>query len=152
MSTYSSILAWEIPWTEEPSGLQSMGSQRVGHDLSIKQQCWNELRPVGLDMEWMYFACKKIWILGAQGIEYHRLSFMSPMQFMHWSHNPHYDDIWRWSLWNMSRDLLWRGRKKKRDQCFLSFSALWGHSKNVAICITFPALLVLSWYTVNRLY
>ena len=31
MSTYSSILAQEIPWTEEPGGLQSMGSQRVGH-------------------------------------------------------------------------------------------------------------------------
>ena len=31
-STDSSILAWEIPWTEEPRGLQSMGSQRVGHD------------------------------------------------------------------------------------------------------------------------
>ena len=33
MATRSSILlAWRIPWTEEPSGLQSMGSQRVGHD------------------------------------------------------------------------------------------------------------------------
>ena len=31
MGTHSSILAWRIPWTEEPSGLQSMGSQRVGH-------------------------------------------------------------------------------------------------------------------------
>ena len=32
MTTHSSILAWEIPWTEEPGGLQSMGSQRVGHN------------------------------------------------------------------------------------------------------------------------
>ena len=32
MSTHSSILAWEILWTEEPGGLQSMGLQRVGHD------------------------------------------------------------------------------------------------------------------------
>ena len=32
MATPSSILAWEIPWTEEPGGLQSMRSQRVGHD------------------------------------------------------------------------------------------------------------------------
>ena len=32
METYSSILAWRIPWTEEPGGLQSTGSQRVGHD------------------------------------------------------------------------------------------------------------------------
>ena len=34
MATHSSILAWRIPWTEEPSRLQSMGSQRVGHDWS----------------------------------------------------------------------------------------------------------------------
>ena len=37
MATHSSILAWEIPRTEEPGGLQSMGSQRVGHDLATKQ-------------------------------------------------------------------------------------------------------------------
>ena len=32
MATHASILAWKISWTEEPGGLQSMGSQRVGHD------------------------------------------------------------------------------------------------------------------------
>ena len=32
MGTHSSILAWRIPWTEEPGRLQSVGSQRVGHD------------------------------------------------------------------------------------------------------------------------
>ena len=32
MATRSSILAWEIPWTEEPGSLQSMGLQRAGHD------------------------------------------------------------------------------------------------------------------------
>ena len=32
MATHSSILAWRIPWTEEPGGLQSMGLQRVRHD------------------------------------------------------------------------------------------------------------------------
>ena len=32
MPINSSILAWRIPWTEEPGGLQSIGSQRVGHD------------------------------------------------------------------------------------------------------------------------
>ena len=32
MVTHSNILAWEIPWTEEPGGLQSVESQRVGHD------------------------------------------------------------------------------------------------------------------------
>ena len=33
MATHSSILAWEIPWTEEPGRLQPMGSQRVEHDV-----------------------------------------------------------------------------------------------------------------------
>ena len=51
MATHSSILAWEIPWTEEPGGLQSTGSQRVRHSLATKQQhldhsngsrMWNE--------------------------------------------------------------------------------------------------------------
>ena len=34
MATHSSTLAWEIPWTEEPGRLQSMGSQRVGYDFT----------------------------------------------------------------------------------------------------------------------
>ena len=38
METHSSILAWRIPWTEEPGRLQSMGLQRVIHDLVSKQQ------------------------------------------------------------------------------------------------------------------
>ena len=38
MATHSSILAWETPWTEEPGGLQSMGLQKVGHNLAVKQQ------------------------------------------------------------------------------------------------------------------
>ena len=37
MATHSTSLAWEIPWTEEPGRLQSMGSQGVGHDLVTKQ-------------------------------------------------------------------------------------------------------------------
>ena len=38
MATHSSILTWEIPWTEEPGWLQSTGMQRVGHVLVTKQQ------------------------------------------------------------------------------------------------------------------
>ena len=38
MATYFSILAWEIPWIDKSGGLQSMGSQRLGHDLVPKQQ------------------------------------------------------------------------------------------------------------------
>ena len=36
MATHSSILAWEVPWTEEPVGLQSLGSQRIGRDLATE--------------------------------------------------------------------------------------------------------------------
>ena len=38
MVTHSSILAWKIPWTEEPGGLQSMWSRRVRHNLETKEQ------------------------------------------------------------------------------------------------------------------
>ena len=38
MAIHSAVLAWEIPWTEEPSGLQSIGLQRVGQSLATKQQ------------------------------------------------------------------------------------------------------------------
>ena len=38
MVTHSSVLAWEIAWTEEPGGLQLWGHKRAGHDLATKQQ------------------------------------------------------------------------------------------------------------------
>ena len=51
MATYSSILAWRIPWTEELGGLQSMGSQRVGHDWANTHSLtvyWNSFFKVNL--------------------------------------------------------------------------------------------------------
>jgi len=51
LATHSSILAREIPWTEKPGGLQSMGSQRVGHDWVTKQQWgWREIKKVEEDL------------------------------------------------------------------------------------------------------
>ena len=41
VTTRSSIPAWKIPWTEEPDGLQSMGSQRVGHDWATNRFYWS---------------------------------------------------------------------------------------------------------------
>ena len=38
MATHSTILAWEIPWIEVPGGLQSLGSQRVGYDLTTEHK------------------------------------------------------------------------------------------------------------------
>ena len=44
MATHSSILAWRIPWTEEPCGLPSMGWQRLGHDRSdLARGRWGDL-------------------------------------------------------------------------------------------------------------
>jgi len=54
MATHSSTLAWKIPWTEEPGRVQSMGSQRVGHDwatslsLSFKEKWWTNQREESL--------------------------------------------------------------------------------------------------------
>ena len=47
MATHPSILAWRIPWTEEPGGLQSMGWQRVEHDLVTKPPPWKDLVTAG---------------------------------------------------------------------------------------------------------
>ena len=44
MATHSSILAWRIPWTEEPDGLQSMGSQRVGRSSDLIRLERNRLK------------------------------------------------------------------------------------------------------------
>ena len=57
MVTHSSVLAWEIPWTEEPGGLQSMRSQRVRHDSATKQQQQTSLHSSG---------CYRKRILGAR--------------------------------------------------------------------------------------
>ena len=47
MEIHASIVAWRIPWTEEPGGLQSIGLQRVRHDLAMEhastQALWGEL-------------------------------------------------------------------------------------------------------------
>ena len=47
VAIHSSILAWRIPWTEEPGGLRSMGSQRVRHDWATNTFNDNDLSPKG---------------------------------------------------------------------------------------------------------
>ena len=73
MATHSSILAWEMPWTEEPDGLQSMGSRRVRHvrnrfkglDLidRVPDELWNEVHDIveetGIKTIPMEKKCKK---------------------------------------------------------------------------------------------
>ena len=59
MATHSSILAWEIPWTEEPGGLQPKGLQRVGHDWAWKiiklsmSKMVNSLHEVAIAIHWV---------------------------------------------------------------------------------------------------
>ena len=53
METHSSILAWEIPRTEEPGGLQSMRSQRIGHDWATNTFTFKEHLQRGID-----FSCE----------------------------------------------------------------------------------------------
>ena len=50
-ATHSSILAWRIPWTEEPGGLWSMGSQRVGHDWATNTHTTYQVLPTTLFCE-----------------------------------------------------------------------------------------------------
>ena len=49
MATHSSILAWEIPWTEEPGGLQSMGSQRVRQNEQLSLSLFDKLLQISED-------------------------------------------------------------------------------------------------------
>ena len=58
MATHSSIFAWRIPWTEEPGGLQSMVSQRVGCDLVTQQHqqwvLWSHNETVESLKDWFF--------------------------------------------------------------------------------------------------
>ena len=55
MATHSSILAWEIPWTEEPGGLQSVGSQRIRHNWATEQsrESLIEFQTIFLTFPWI---------------------------------------------------------------------------------------------------
>ena len=55
MATLSSIRAWEIPWTEEPGELQSMGCKGIIHDLATKQQPGCGTRPAGRALAYLQF-------------------------------------------------------------------------------------------------
>jgi len=63
IATHSSILVWEIPWTEEPGGLQSMRSQRVRHNLETKQPSVSSKAEDNLSSKIIvsYIICTKEW-------------------------------------------------------------------------------------------
>ena len=60
MTAHSSILAWEIPWTEVPGGLESMGLQGIGHDQVTKQQSQTTgVFLPGSDGKRIYLQCRR---------------------------------------------------------------------------------------------
>ena len=65
MATCSSILAWRIPWTEEPGGLESMGSQRVRHGRGTKRHTHVQALPhLNILVYWSHFTHEKIGLEG----------------------------------------------------------------------------------------
>ena len=92
MATHSSILAWRIPWTEEPGGLQSIGSQRVGHNYSdlthMHAHIWKELQ----NHQWQQNAQEKF--TKSQGPIQHRSHTVSMCRaFLHILDTPCRPDI-----------------------------------------------------------
>ena len=53
MATCSSILAWEIPWTEEPGGLQPMGSQRAGHSTKTSYKFFSNAHGIFTKLDYV---------------------------------------------------------------------------------------------------
>ena len=70
MTTHSSILAWRILWMEEPGGLQSTGSQRVGHDWATNLLCLGQKASIRIDSPEQSPRRQPGWIWGLPGNRY----------------------------------------------------------------------------------
>ena len=89
MATRSSVLAWKIPWTQEPGGLQSMGSQRVRHDWATKQKTRAKLRVREEERPRGPWACERQGWVGTQWVVSSAASKGSRPQRSHlftWNH------------------------------------------------------------------
>ena len=80
VATHFSVLAWEIPWTEEPGGLQSMGPQRVGHILATQQILSSELCVKGIQNCWT-LVLKMFFLNGFPSIKLKQVSNLSSILF-----------------------------------------------------------------------
>ena len=69
MATHSSILAWKIPWTEDPGRLQSTGSQRVGHDCH-SQSCWGFFFALGVKPCFSLYSAYQTMVFLTLDVEY----------------------------------------------------------------------------------
>ena len=117
MATCSSILAWEIPWTEEPSGLQSMGSQRVGHDLVTKQQ-----QQGTVDTKWIWDDIQELLVISGSVMILSSLFFKSISLGCLQIYTDTFISEMPWHLWFSSK---WPGlgREWKRKPNHLSWKS-----------------------------
>ena len=81
MATHSSILAWRIPWTEEPGGLQSTGLQIVGHDWATKRKGYSETRNLVCDAHEKW---KLISSVLSDPMDYQSMEFSRPEYWSRW--------------------------------------------------------------------
>ena len=129
MATYSSTLAWKIPWMEEPGGLQSMGSQRVGHDWVIS---------LFFHFFWLW---EVLW------------SFFS-VQLLSWL-SYKVDFMLHVVIWSRSGSVLLR--RVKEDSTSKQFFLFWGSSQGTHLLrffifpVYFKCWTTLEWITLSSL-
>ena len=139
MATHSSILAWKTPWTEEPGGLQSVGSQRVGHDWATNHTlCLYGLACSGHSMKGNHIICGLLWLTFLSlfsGFRYVVVRIRTIIFFLYLNYIPLYEgtsfclsahqltDIWVVSMfWLLGIMLLWMSLYK--FLCWYIFSIL----------------------------
>ena len=141
MVTHSSILAWEIPWTEEPSRLQSVGLQRVGFDLTAQQQC-NAM--IYLFCNWKLVPFEPLpqslqahWCLGKLRASHFCCPFR--IRATHKFHNTARIPLWSWGPSPTWRTLLALGScllPSSPPSTSLSSAPSWGWIWEVPVCPT----------------
>ena len=134
MATHSSILAWRIPWKEEPGGLQSTGLQRVGHDWVTKQQ-----QQGTVDTKWIWDDIQELLVILGSVMILSSLFFKSISLGCLQIYTDTFISEMPWHLWFSSK---WPGlgREWKRKQNHLSWKSWIGWWE-------FTTVHYLLWYT-----
>ena len=91
IATHSSILAWRIPWMEEPGGLQSMGSQRVGHDSKANTALLLSLVFMN-NCIWTWWILNSIWFFWSDS-RVPLLRTQAELKSLLWEFVPQFSDI-----------------------------------------------------------
>ena len=100
MATHSSILAWEIPWMEEPGRVKSLGSQTVGHDWAVNtyrkslsipaldEQWWKLIGPGGVEMVIGLVKCRLLSLMEGMATHSSTLPWRIPNSWRIWREEP----------------------------------------------------------------